>query len=90
MERRISKRIALEVPVQAGAETGTLRDISGSGVYFITSGTYHLGDRVCFSFELKHIVPAEPIKLNFLGHVVRMEQFGERTGIAATIDRYNF
>ena len=89
MERRISKRIALEVPLKAGAATAMLRDISATGVYFITSGTYQVGDKISFSLEMKHAVPERPLHLRFVGHVTRMECLGEKIGIAATIEKYN-
>lgn len=89
MERRYTQRIALDVPVQTGTGTGTLRDISGSGAYFIASGSYQVGGAVRFSLELKHAVPKQPLRLIFLGRVTRMDQFGDKIGVAATIDRYN-
>ena len=89
MERRISKRIALEVPLKAGTATAVLRDISATGVYFITSGTYQVGEKINFSFEMKHAVPERPLHLCFFGHVTRMECLGDKTGIAATIEKYS-
>lgn len=90
MERRKTKRIPMEVPVSVGEMSGMSRDISSNGIYiyFTSEGAFQVGGDIVFSLTLEHALPNEPVQLNCQGHVVRIEDLGERKGIAAQIDRH--
>ncbi len=96
-EKRRARRFDLALPVTvlaAGRRKPQLavhsRDISSSGILLefeenLTPGT---------SMELEITLPGEitqagPVRVRCLGHVVRVTR-GDRTGVAVSIERYEF
>jgi hypothetical protein len=89
-EKRDSQRIQIEVPVYIGNEEAVTRDISRSGVYFLTVQSFASGVALNFSLDLTNALPGKPIKLDCQGEVIRIEQHGEMFGIAAKIKDFQF
>ena len=87
-EKRASQRIQVEVPVYIGQVKAVTRDVSWSGIFFLTDQAFVQGGSLNFSLDLSYAVPGKPIKLDCQGEVVRVEQFGEKFGIAARINDF--
>lgn len=84
-ENRREERILLEMPVLLEGGTGLSRDISQSGIYFVTDQALTPGGAVKFSVKLDHIRTGKPIRLDCQGKVLRIEPAGEKFGVAASI-----
>jgi hypothetical protein len=98
-ERRNSRRFIMALPLavrsavnpdpqQLRAQT---RDVSFRGLYFLTEQEFEVGTRIEFVLTLpKEITLATDVHIRCNGLVVRAENHGARTGIAASIERYEF
>ncbi|HEX9778229.1 MAG TPA: PilZ domain-containing protein [Geopsychrobacteraceae bacterium] len=83
--KRTAKRIRIEVPVHLDPGSGVTRDVSPSGVYFFSDRIFTPGMSLCFSLELDYAFPGEPMHLCCRGKVLRVEEVGGKTGVAASI-----
>lgn len=89
-EKRASQRIEVEVPVYIGKEKAVTRDISWAGIYFLTSQSFSEGGDLNFCLDLSYALPGKPIKLDCHGEVLRIEQLGDKYGIAAKINHFQY
>jgi len=89
-EKRASQRIQVEAPVYIGQEKAITRDVSWSGIFFLTDQAFLQGGALNFSLDLDYALPGKPIRLNCQGVVIRIEQFGEKFGIAAKINDFQY
>ncbi len=99
LERRAQQRFSLQLPVildsrPMGAESRSLtRDVSARGVFFYTDACgLQLSARIAFSMILpSEITGSQETHVRCEGTVVRLEGGAQNgTGVAATIDRYDF
>ncbi len=89
-ERRRQLRLKFSRPVRVGSEAKyghveevrTTLNVSRDGLYFTTSlEHYRVGMLTAVTFPYS---PADPVKMEEIGEVVRVERLGDgRTGIAA-------
>lgn len=97
-ERRAKQRFPVQVPIvittaPAGGEIqGVTRDVSANGVFFYPkewpSGLSSIAFKMIFPPE---ITGTKSTRVSCRGTVVRLELNAEtRTGVAATIDSYEF
>ncbi len=85
-ERRHTERIAQSLPLQASKEetlsqeqiTGLTRDISGSGLSFLSDRQYAVGDTLNLQIDL----PTSQHQLRV--RVVHVEVFGESSNVGVT------
>ena len=89
-EKRSSQRIQVEVPVYIGEETAVTRDVSWSGIYFMTEQLFPEGGDLNFSMDLTYALPGKPIKLDCQGEVLRVERLGDKYGVAAKINNFQY
>jgi len=89
-ERRETTRHQIQVPVDFGRGTGISRDISFTGIYFITKELLEPGELLKLAFELEYAIPGKSLQLDCQGHVLRVEQLGSSFGIAAKIDEVTY
>lgn len=89
-EKRASQRIQVEIPVYIGHEKTITRDVSWAGIYFLTEQSFAEGGDLNFSLDLNYALPGKPIKLDCQGEVIRIEQHGEKFGIAARIHNFEY
>ena len=89
-EKRASQRIQVEVPVYVGQEKAVTRDVSWAGIYFLTDQPFDQGGSLSFSLDLSYALPGKPIKLDCQGEVIRIEKFGEKFGVAAKINDFQY
>jgi hypothetical protein len=98
MEQRKAQRFELKLPLelirkgsQALSEHGETRNLSSVGVLFAADASLRIGEAVEYMITL----PGTPsngngggkVRLHCLGKVVR---FSPETGVAATLERYEF
>jgi hypothetical protein len=97
MEQRKAQRFELKLPLelirkgsQALSEHGETRNLSSVGVLFEAGAALRIGEPVEYMITL----PSTPdradhkgVRLHCLGKVVR---FSPETGVAATLERYEF
>jgi hypothetical protein len=89
-EKRAWERIQVEVPVYIGDEKATARDVSWTGIYFLADQSFAEGGLLNFSLGLSYALPGHPIKLDCQGEVIRIEQRGEKFGVAAKIHNFQY
>lgn len=81
--KRGEERFGTSLPVDLGASTGVTHDISATGVFFETDGTYAPGNRINFSVELE--TPGGKLMLRCWGNIVRIEPHDKSLGVAVKI-----
>jgi len=84
-EKRREERVQLEAPVLLAKGMGVTRDMSGSGIYFLTEEKLLPGGAVSFSVKLEYACPGKPVTLECRGPVMRVDATGKRFGVAASI-----
>lgn len=89
-EKRASQRIQVEVPVYIGDEKAVTRDVSWAGIYFMTDQVFSKGGDLNFSMDLTYALPGKPIKLDCQGEVLRVERQGDKYGVAARINNFQY
>ena len=89
-EKRMSQRIQVEVPVYIGHLKAVTRDVSWSGIYFLADQPFTEGGELNFSLDLNYALPGKPIKLDCQGEIIRVEQQGDKFGIAARINNFQY
>ena len=87
-EARMAPRFKADITVLAGGGRGVARDLSSSGVFFETDGSFIPGQAIEFSIILEHLYPDRHVLLNCKGAIVRVENKGEKVGVATTIESY--
>ena len=101
-DKRRAKRFPMRLPVavkvdqqRPDKQVVETRDVSSSGVYFEFGDPLEVGAALEFLLTLPEpITKGSPVRIRCIGKVVRVEKdhSGEkgRTGVAATIERYEF
>ena len=100
-ERRRSHRFGLALPLDVVRisdhdvnVSGRTRNVGSSGAYFVVGDlSVSIGSRIEFIVTLRNTqAEGERIQLRCRGRVTRSERVGAQggTGVAATIDRYQF
>jgi hypothetical protein len=89
-EKRVAERVHVELPLHIGQEESVTRDVSRSGIYFLSEGLFAKGKTLNFSLSFDYTLPGEPIRLSCLGEVVRVEPHNKKFGIAAKIKDLKF
>ena len=84
-DRRRIERYPLAVPLLIGTRRGVTRDISRSGVYFLTAGTFDPGQLVKLSIPSSSF-EKEGSSLACTGRVARLELEDGALGVAVKFD----
>ncbi len=79
-----------KVPVELESGKGVTRDFNGAGIFFELDRSFSLGQPVLFTIVLEHIDPVGPVSVTCRGEIVRVEENGQKIGVAATINSYSF
>jgi hypothetical protein len=82
--QRKDERFKRELVIRMAQGEGTVRDLSASGIYFITDMRLKAGDALKFWLEFQECA-AGPLSVNCTGHVLRLEAHAGRNGVAASI-----
>jgi hypothetical protein len=78
----------LAVKLEGGGE-GVARNVSASGVFFITDLALEAGQPVRFSLEFLDF-PSGPIEVNCSARILRVEEQGAGRGVGAAISSFEF
>jgi len=89
VKKRAAQRIEIEVPVHLEQGSGLTRDVSLSGIYFVTDQNFEEGARIRFTIEFEYAIPGQPMHLDCKAHVVRIEPQGDCLGVAARIEDFS-
>jgi hypothetical protein len=95
-DRRVAQRHRVSLTVRCGKSVGITRDLSATGVFFLTDEPLELGQDVHLSVTLHHADPVCPVNLVCRGRVCRVEHIEERSGgpqrrgIAVSADAFAF
>ena len=89
MPGRRDKRYPADLTVVFEGGSGAVRNVSASGVYFVTDAELREGQPVKFSLNFDHF-PSGPIAVNCTARVVRVEEQGARNGVAVEISDFEF
>jgi hypothetical protein len=84
-EKRRTERIWLEAPVELPTGSGVSRNISESGIYFLTNQDLTEGSVVRFTVQFNFACPGKPLRLDCRGQVLRVEKTGDQFGVAASL-----
>jgi hypothetical protein len=96
MEKRKAQRFELKLPLelirkgsQALSEHGETKNLSSVGVFFEAGATLGIGEPVEYMITLPSTagMSDHKVRLHCLGKVVRISP---ETGVAATLERYEF
>jgi hypothetical protein len=89
-EQRRDKRHQGKLPVHLESGNGITRDFSVSGVFFETDRSFSPGQKIEFTLVLEHIDPERPVHLKCSGEILRVEENGQKIGVAVAINSYTF
>ena len=89
-ERRREPRFRSELTVELESGKGITRDFSCSGIFFETDRPFSPGQSIEFTLVLEHIDPERPYSLKCRGEIVRVEENGQKIGVAASIQWFAF
>jgi len=82
-EKRGDRRIDIALPVMLENAMGITRNVSSSGVFIWTNGTYALGDAINFAMGRK--TESGEFMLKCRGVVLRTEERGKDVGVAVWV-----
>lgn len=85
-EERFETELALRL---AGGGEGVARNVSPSGIFFVTDAVLEAGQPVEFTLEFQDF-PSGPVEVNCSARVVRVVEQGASWGIGAAIDSFEF
>lgn len=86
---RKDERFDTELKIQLEGGNGDVRNVSASGIYFVTDVALTEGQPVKFKLEFQSF-PGGPIAVNCVARIVRVEQQGARKGVGASIGSFEF
>jgi hypothetical protein len=89
-ERRKALRFRVALPVELKDRTGVTCNVSVSGVLFETDQSFSLGEPIRLTLMLEYADPAQPIRLQCRGQVVRIERRDGQVGVAVAITAFRF
>ena len=89
-EKRGESRHRGKPPVELESCKGITRDFNGSSIFFERTALFSPGQPIEFTIVLEHIDPEHPVRLKCQRKIVRVEESGQKIGVAATIDEHTF
>ena len=89
-EKRRATRHPGALPVELEDAKGITRDFSSSGIFFETDKSFAPGQVIEFTILLEHVDPARPVRLKCMAEIVRVEESGQKIGVATAIHSYSF
>ena len=87
---RKEERFDATLPVKLERGDGVARNVSATGIYFITDQALKAGAKVTFALDFQDF-PGGPIQVSCIARVVRIEKQGaNKKGVAAAIHSFEF
>jgi len=69
---------------------GITRDFSSTGIFFKTDKSFTKGQPIDFMIVLENVDPDRLVRVKCRGEIVRIEESGQKIGVAVAISSYNF
>jgi PilZ domain len=82
-------RVATALRVTFAAGHGVTRNVSATGIYFVTDTVFAIGQSIKLHLEFADL-PGGPLAVTCDGRVIRVESEGTAQGVAATIAKFEF
>jgi len=89
MPGRRDERFDTTLPLRLGDGEGVVRNVSANGIYFVTDAALQEGAPMKFTLEFQNF-SGGPIQVNCIARIVRVEERGEKKGVAASISSFEF
>jgi hypothetical protein len=89
MDRRRTQRVDASLTVHLGRGEGTTRNVSESGLYFVTEVPVQAGERLSLTVDHGDS-PGGPLRLRCEALVLRVEPQAAGYGVAVSIDELTF
>jgi hypothetical protein len=90
MPGRKEQRFNTELKVRLeGDVEGTARNVSATGIFFVTRAALRAGQPVKFKLEFQNF-PSGPIQVECSARIVRVEEQGAGWGVGASIESFEF
>lgn len=86
LHKRRGERVEVQLPVDLDNGRGISRNISQSGIYFLTDRDFSEGATFRFTLALEYAIPGRRVELSCQARVIRIEPQGDQVGIAAQIE----
>jgi len=86
---REEARVTTAWRVTFAAGQGVTRNVSASGIYFVTDSAFAVGQPIKLHIEFDDL-PGGPLAVICDARVVRVEKDGTARGVAATIAKFEF
>ena len=86
---RREERFETTAPVRLARGRAVARNVSATGIYFVTNEALQTGAKVTFALEFQNL-PGGPIQVNCIARIVRIEKHGGKKGVAAAIQSLEF
>jgi hypothetical protein len=86
---RQQERFATELKLKLDEGFGLVRNVSASGVYFLTDIALRVGQSVMLRLEFENF-PGGPISVDCIARIVRVEDQGATKGFGAAISSFEF
>ena len=90
VEKRVSERVHVELPVYLGQEELVTLDVSRAGIYFLSEALFDKGKILNFSLAFDYALSGKLLKFSCLEEVVRVEPQDRKFGIVAKIKDLKF
>ncbi len=89
VEARRDQRFDSDLTIELGQGQASMRNVSASGVYFLTQLDLEVGDPLSFTLEFPGMQTGI-ISANCAARVVRVQQHGDQKGVAAAFESIEF
>ena len=89
VSERSEERVETDLRLKLDGGEGLARNVSASGIYFVTDVAFKEGQRVKFSLEFMNF-PGGPIEVKCTARIVRVEEQGASHGVGASISSFEF
>lgn len=86
---RQEERFDTTLAVRLEQGGGIARNVSATGIYFVTDVAFEVGARVKLALDFQNF-PGGPIQVNCVAQIVRIEAQGEKNGVGAAIQSFEF
>jgi hypothetical protein len=88
VNRRAAFRHAVSAPVRMAGHEGEVRNLSTRGLYFVGTAVLPVGALVELDITLPDASPSGPLNCRVTARVLRVEEVGGRSGVAAEIEAW--
>jgi hypothetical protein len=89
-EKKRATRHRDATPVEFEDGIGVTRDFSSTGIFFETKKSLTQGQPIDFTIVLENVDPERLVRVNCQGEIIRIEEAGQKIGVAVAISSYNF